>query len=62
MKFLSRLIRLFAKDSEMAVLKDKGITILIRMALLEINPLSFTNEVVPQTNIGLDFVINWRKA
>ena len=54
MKFLSRLIRLFAKDSEMAVLKDKGITILIRMALLEINPLSFTNEVVPQTNIGLD--------
>jgi len=62
MKFLSKLIRLFAKDSEMAALKGKEITILNRMALLEINPLSFTNEVVPQTNIGLDIVINWRKA
>jgi hypothetical protein len=46
----------------MAVLKGKEITILNRMALLVINPLSFTNEVIPQTNIGLDFVINWRKA
>ena len=54
MKFLLKLIRLFAKDSEMAALKGKEITILNRMALLEINPLSFTNEVVPQTNIGLD--------
>ena len=62
MKFLSKLIRLFAKDSEMAALKGKEITILNRMALLVINPLSFTNEVVPQTNIELDFVINWRKA
>jgi hypothetical protein len=54
MKSLSKLIRLFAKDSEMAVLIGREITILNRMALLEINPLSFTNEVVPQTNIGLD--------
>jgi hypothetical protein len=46
----------------MAALKGKEITILNRMALLVINPLSFTNEVVPQTNIELDFVINWRKA
>ena len=54
MKSLSKLIRLFAKDSEMAVLIGREITILNRMALLEINPLSFTNEVVPQTNIWLD--------
>ena len=54
MKSLSKSIRLFAKDSEMAVLIGREITILNRMALLEINPLSFTNEVVPQTNIGLD--------
>jgi hypothetical protein len=62
MKFLSKLTRLFVKDSEMEALKGKEITILNRMALLVINLLSFTNEVVPQTNIELDFVINWRKA